>query len=226
LGQEGLYVDLHEELDHLDVMKWDEFFSRSQVIRMDDTEVRVPCAEDHLRILGIHWLRHGAWRPAGLCDIAAALESRPDDFDWERCLGADPVRADWVACAIGLARELLGAELRDQGSKIEIRSAHNSVRLNARRESLPRWLLPAVLRKWQRSVSPNYRVPLSAVFRGDAGWKEFGSNRFTRLDQPVRATIALRGRFNNWPRLPYQLGEVCLHGADKCQNSWARWFAG
>ena len=225
LGQEGLYVDLHDELDHLDVMKWDEFFSRSQLVRVDDTEVRVPCAEDHLRILCIHWLRHGAWRPAGLCDIAAALESRPDDFDWHGCLGADPVRADWVACAIGLARQLLGAEMRDQISEFNTRSAEYSVGLSTRPERLPRWLVPAVLRKWGRSVSPNYRVPLSALLRGDAGWKEFGSNRFTRLDQPVRATVALRGRFNDWPRLPYQLGELFLHAADKCKKSWARCLA-
>src|SRR6266404_6759190 len=51
LGQDSLYVDLHDELNHLDLMKWGEFFSRSRLIIVDDTEVRVPCAEDHLRIL-------------------------------------------------------------------------------------------------------------------------------------------------------------------------------
>jgi Uncharacterised nucleotidyltransferase len=225
LGREGLYVDLHDELDHLDVMTWDEVFSCSQLLRLDETEVRVPCAEDHLRILSIHWLRHGAWRPAGLCDIAAALESRPDDFDWQRCLGADPVRADWVACAIGLAQELLGAEIGDQRSKFNGRSADIPVALSARRESLPRWLIPAVLRQWDRGVSPNHRVPAGSALLGGVGsWKELARNFFMRLDQPVRATIALHGRFNNWPRLPYQLGELLLHRADKCQNSWARWF--
>lgn len=226
LGQDSLNVDLHDELDHLDVMKWDEFFSRSRLIIVDDTEVRVPCAEDHLRILCVHWLRHGAWRPAGLCDIAAALESRPVDFDWERCLGADPVRADWVTCAIGLALELLRAEIGDQGSDLNTRSADNSVRLSARCERLPRWLVSAVLRKWERSVSPNYHVPLSALLGDHGARREFSENFLGRLDQPVRATVALRGRFNNWPRLPYQLGELFLHGADKCQKSWAGWFAG
>ncbi len=225
LGQERLYVDLHDELDHLDVMKWDEFFSRTQILMVDGTEVRVPCAEDHLRILCIHWLRHGAWRPAGLCDIAAALESRPGDFDWERCLGADPVRADWVACAIGLARVLLGAEMRGQRSESKGRNADIPVRLSVRCERLPRWLVPAVLRKWDRSLSPNYRVPLLSVLSSrDGAWKDFAKYFRARLDQPVRATIALHGRFNNCPRLPYQFGELLLHGVDKCQNRWSRWF--
>jgi Uncharacterised nucleotidyltransferase len=225
LGEERLYVDLHDELDHLDVMKWDEFFSRSQLLRVDDIQVRIPCGEDHFRILCVHWLRHGAWRPAGLCDIAAALESRSDDFDWQRCLGADPLRADWVACAIGLAHNLLGAQMLDQRSDLNTVSADNVVRLRARIEHLPRWLMPAVLRKWGQGVSPNYHVPLSALLGGESGRKELAENLLARLDQPVRATVALRGRFNNWPRLPYQMGELFLHRVDKFQNSWARWFA-
>jgi hypothetical protein len=224
LGEEGLCIDLHDELDHLDVMEWSEFFSRSQLLRLDDTDVRVPCAEDHLRILCIHWLRHGAWRPAGLGDIAAAIESRPDDFDWQRCLGADPRRADWVACAIELARELLGAELRGSKSEPNGVSPDGATCLGARRERLPGWLVPAVMRQWERSVSPNYHVPLSALLAGDDGRRKFAENLLARLDQPVRATVSLRGRFNNWPRLPYQLGELFLHRVDKFQSSWSRWF--
>lgn len=219
LGDEGLYVDLHDELDHLDVMTWDEVFAQSQLIEVGETRVRVPCAEDHLRILCLHWLRHGAWRPAGLCDVAAALESLPDDFNWRRCLGADPVRADWVACGIGLARVLLGAEVR---SDFNGRSA----RLSAGPEHLPRWLVPAVLRKWGRGVSPNYRVrAFSVLLSRERGWKQLAEYFFGRLDQPVRATVALHGRFNNWPRLPYQFGELFLHRVDKCRNSWQRWCA-
>jgi len=203
LGEDSSYVDLHDELDHLDVMNWDEFFARSQILKLDDTEVRVPCAEDHLRILCIHWLRHGAWKPAGLCDISAALESRPVDFDWQRCLGADPVRAGWVACTIGLAQKLLGADRADVPST-----------LSAQRE-LPRWLVPAVLRQWSRSLSPNYRAPaVPALLRQIGAWKELAEDIYLRWDQPVRATVALHRRFNNWPQWPYQLGDLLLHSSE------------
>ena len=217
LGDEGLYVDLHKELDHLDVIGWGEFFGRSQLLKVDDTEVRVPCPEDHLRIVCIHWLRHGAWKPAGLCDIAALLESRPDDFDWQRCLGSDPVRAEWVACTIGLAQELLGAKGREQRAKSEERSEGRLALtpLPFAPCHLPRWLVPAVLRQWSRSQSPNNRYEaLTALLHHTSSWKEMVSEIYSRLDQPVRATVALHGRFNNWPRWPYQLGELLMHSPE------------
>jgi len=241
LGDEGLYVDLHRELDHLDVMEWDEFWARTQLVSLcspcpsdespankihhegtEDTErIRVPCAEDHLRILCIHWLRHGAWKAAGLCDIAVALESRPVDFDWQRCLGSDPVRAGWVACTIALARELLGAKSEGQRAKVEGERGEGpatSLPLTPYPlplAPLPRWLVPAVLRQWSRSQSPNTRYQaLPALLNHTSNWKEVMNEIYSRLDQPVRATVALHGRFNNWPRLLYQLGELLLHSPE------------
>ena len=230
LGEDSSYVDLHDELDHLDVMSWNQFFARTQLLKLDDTEVRVPCAEDHLRILSIHWLRHGAWKPAGLCDIAAAVESRPIDFDWRRCLGPDPVRAGWVAAAIRLAQELLGAEVRSQRSEVRGQRAKRD-RRTAKGEAkrgeqsanpiplppypLPLWLVPAVLRQWSRSLSPNYRQQaLPSLLGNITKGKELIGEIYSRLDQPVRATIAMHGRFNNWPRWPYQLGELLLHSPE------------
>jgi hypothetical protein len=258
LGDEGLYVDLHKELDHLDAMPWDEFWARTHLLTLDDTTVRVPCAEDHLRILCLHWLRHGAWKPAGLCDIGAMFESRCEEFDWQRCLGSDPVRAVWVACTIGLAMELLGAENGGQGSEVrgqrsENREQRSEARepwlevggqrlekrakagsgeilfaLRAPREAedalfslhaspfrLPRWLVPAILRQWSRSQSPNACYPaLTALLHHTSSWKETFDDIYSRLDQPVRATVALHGRFNDWPRWPYQLGELVLHSSE------------
>jgi putative nucleotidyltransferase-like protein len=228
--EDASYVDLHDELDHLDVMRWEDFFARTQLVKVEDLDVRVPCAEDHLRILCIHWLRHGAWRPAGLCDVAAAIESLPDEFDWQRCLGPDPVRANWVACTIKLAQELLGAkgkgqraegkEQRAKGKEQRAEGEGSATALPLALSSLPfarlpRWLAPAVLRQWSRSLSPNFREPaLPSLLGRLTVWKELTRDLYSRLDQPVRATVALRGRFNNWPRLPYQLGELLLHSAE------------
>lgn len=59
------------------------------MIKLGETSIRVPAAEDHFRLVAIHLLSHGAWRPLWLCDIAAMLEDLPQDFNWGRCLGTN-----------------------------------------------------------------------------------------------------------------------------------------
>jgi len=104
------YIDLHRGFDHLDDHSFDDLYSHSSILKLDDVDVRVLSPEDHLRVLCVHLLHHNAFRPLWLCDIAAAVDGRASDFDWDRCLGRNR-RADWVACAIGLAHKLLGADV-------------------------------------------------------------------------------------------------------------------
>ena len=101
-------VDLHDRFAQLDCT-WQDVYERSRLEQLGEVEVRLLGAEDHLRLICIHMLGHGAWRPVWLCDIAAAVESLPEDFDWARCLHGHPRRAQWIVCAIGLARQVLGA---------------------------------------------------------------------------------------------------------------------
>jgi hypothetical protein len=191
LGADASYVDLHCGLGRLDDTNWKEVFARTRLValplspRSQEERVRVLGDEDHLRVLSIHWLRHGAWKAAGLCDIALMIENLPPSFDWTICLGPDRTRANWVAAAIALAHELLGAD----ATRCEI-------------QELPRWLVLAVLRQWGRSdTSPAF----AALCRKFTQPKQFLQEFLARWDQPVRATVALRGRFNYWPRFPYQL---------------------
>jgi len=218
---DGHYVDLHSGFAKLELwygrparglhhgqdahatLLWDKLFERSQLVSLGEERIRVLGGEDHLRILCLHLLRSGAWRPLWLCDVAVALETLAADFDWERCLGNDPKIAEWVACTIGLAQQLLGA-----------RSADIPVRLSAQREA-PRWLAPAILRQWNRSLNPHAIEPaLPALLAQTLEARKFFAEIYVRWDQPVRATVAMRGRFNNWPRWPYQLGELLLHTSE------------
>ena len=196
LGAKSPLIDLHRGLGHLEQTSWQDLFERSQLVNLDDMSVRVPCAEDHLRIICVHWLSHGAWQPAGLCDVALSVESRPADFDWQRCLGPDRARASWVACTIGLARQLLGAQVNETP---------------AATLALPRWLVPAVLRQWSSCFSPNYReLALGCLFSRLTRPGDLFQEVRWRWDHPVRATIQLNGAFNNLPRMPFQLAEVVL----------------
>jgi hypothetical protein len=146
-----------------------------------------------------------------------ALETRAEDFDWDRCLTSDPKVADWIACTIGLAQQLLkagSADGEDRGQRSEVRDQKSEV-IEQRAKTLPRWLAPAVLRQWGRSLNPHaleMALPALSARKNDA--RKLFKEIYARWDQPVRATVAVRGRFNNWPRLPYQLGELLLRSSE------------
>ncbi len=167
------------------------------------TAVRVLSAEDHLRLLCLHLLKHGAWRPLWLCDVAAAIEGRASNFDWERVTGKDARRARWIACAIGLAHELLGARLDDTPFERE----------DARR--LPRWLVPEVLKQWATPYAVmqaplRYRAPMRAYLRRPSGVFADLQNRWPN---PIEATVHTGGSFNELPRWPFQVANCITRAA-------------
>jgi len=196
-------IDLHKDCSAVDDRDFDSLYARSRLVNLDGVEVRVPGPEDHLGILCLHLLHHGAFRPLWLCDIAAAVETRPADFDWARCLGKNKRRADWIACTVGLTHQLLGAVVEDTPAA-------------ARSKRLPRWFLSGVLKQWEtpfaKDQSPmKNRAPMAAYLRHPSGALE---DLRARWPNPIMATIDMEGRFNELPRLPYQLG-TCLARALK-----------
>jgi hypothetical protein len=127
-------VDLHTSLPDLPDRNPEEALGRSGLVPLNGVEIRVLCPEDHLRSLALHFFRHGGARPLSLCDIGAALESIDAGFDWEYCLRGDPRLTDRVVRATGLAAALLGARIPSP--------------MATRAQSLPGWLMRAVLRQW------------------------------------------------------------------------------
>jgi hypothetical protein len=193
-------VDLHKGVIQHEGHSFAELFERSLLVQLDDVDVRILRAEDHLRTLCLHLLRHGAMRPLWLCDIALALESRVADFDWNLCLGRSRRRADWIACAIGLAHELLGVAVEDTP-------------VQRRVEHLPTWLLPTALKEWGRLLA--YRTcgtgqPMTSYLTRPRGLLHALRSRWPN---PITATISVESSFNELPRLPFQLGNCFLRTA-------------
>jgi Uncharacterised nucleotidyltransferase len=186
----------HEESDMLH-LPWHEILAHSELVKLEDVEIRVIGPEHHLALLCIHFLKHGGWRPLWLCDIAVALESRSPSFDWELCLGPDGRLADWIACTLGVAHVLLDADVADTP-------------FVERAQRLPHWLVPAILRAWERPrlsehaaadlITTSLRHPTSLPRALQARWLN-----------PLEATVRVGGAFNELPRLPYQIANYALH---------------
>lgn len=182
-------VDLHVAFSSLDPRPWDDLAARSQTVALGTTTVRVLGPEDHLRLLCVHFLRHGATRPLWLCDAGLLVESCDADFDWDRCLGRDARRSEWVKCVLTLAHHLLEARLDDTPL------AHGP-------QELAPWLVRTVLQEWGRMFQP--RTPLATYLGRPAG-----AIRELRRHwpNPIEATINRGGPLNRRPRLPFQLAD-------------------
>jgi hypothetical protein len=188
------WIDLHEHFLELDERSIDELFQRSRFVDLAGEQLRLLSPEDHLALLSIHLLKHGAWRPLWLCDVGAAIESLPTNFDWDVCLGRNRKRGNWIMCAIGLAGELLKAD-------IEAVPPENRIK------ELPHWLVENVLRHWESPFAINqppmsHPVPMWTHLRRPRGLLKGLRERWP---DPILATVSVNGEFSSFPRFPYQL---------------------
>jgi Uncharacterised nucleotidyltransferase len=190
LPDKTIDVDLvHPEIDRLGKRSWQELYPRTHLVRLGQTEVRVPGPEDHLRILCIHMLKGPRMSPVLLCDIALMLETIPEGFDWKLCLGNRP-ESDWIACAIGLAHHLLGVPV-----------AQTPIANRAR--NLPKWLVSAVLKHWADYLPMEYMAPLTTYLRHPKG---ITTALRIRWPSPIESSLVFKRPFSRTPPLPYQLG--------------------
>jgi hypothetical protein len=189
----------HREFTLLGDGGWDSLYARSRTLPLNESEIRVLGREDQMRFLCLHLLRHSAYRPLWLCDVAAALESAPADFDWEIVLGGDALGRNWVACVIDLARGLLGARREEMPEELKAARA-------------PSWLVAEVLRQWERPTTAEHmpREPMAASLRHPA---RALPALLGRWPDPIRAFVGLNQPFDERARLPRQLKLYAVQAA-------------
>lgn len=186
----SLPVDLHNGLRHLDSVPFRELMSYSKVIRLGETDVRVLCDEDHLRVLCIHWLNDGGAYREKLKDIHYAVENRRADFNWDRCLNiVNKKRRRWTVCAILLAHKYFATKIDDTPIADE--------------KELPKWLIKAVEKEWAHPVRLQ---PLVFFLKDRASFWQQLKKRIP--PNPIQATIEMGGDFDSRYRVHYQLLDI------------------
>lgn len=201
-------IDLHNGAKTLDNVSFTKLYARSQVLQCGATRIRIPCAEDHLRILCVHWLTDGGAKREKLWDVFYAVKNRPADFDWERCLeAAGKTRKKWVVCTIALAVKYLGLPLADtpiavQGSEI------------------PGWVIDTIEKEWASGVP---LIPLRYCLHER---KKLWQQVCKRLPpNPIQATVDMEGEFDDRSRFFYQLGDVFLRLKPSLIKIFGNFFA-
>jgi hypothetical protein len=185
-------VDLHAGFAKFGIREQEKLYARTELVNIGGAEIRILGAEDHLRVICFHLMREGAWRPLWLVDVAAALESLPESFDWNYCL-RERLQARPVISAIALAQHLLGA------SSERLPEAH---RFNQN----PRWLIATVLNEWGSltpSMSRRHEVPMMGHLHKQ---EDILDGLRHRWPNAIEATTTMNGPFNELPRLPFQIG--------------------
>ena len=171
---------------------------QSVVHRTPSGPIRVLGAEDHLRLVCLHQLHHGAWRPLWLCDVAILLEALPEGFSWGRCLAGSRRRSEAVLACVGLAVEWLGATPRVAPPSLWV----------------PPWFRSAVAAAWERGFRSTPEslegIPL----------RRLAPALRARWPDPLSATLHLGAPLRGMPRLPVQLAELFRRAGRHALRRW------
>ena len=183
-----------------------ELERRSSVETIGTASFRMLGAEDHLRLVCLHQLDHGGWRPLWLCDVAAFVESLPRSFDWGVALAGNSRLSDAVVALIALAEELLGARLP----------------AGTPRGAVPSWFRKAILRAWANG----FQAPPDSLLRlHRLGFGRAAAAVRARWPDPVTATLHLRAPFRGIPRPLLQIAECARRTLLFGRRTWKLAFS-
>lgn len=190
---DGIFIDLHKGLSHFDILPWERLFTNSEIFNLDGTEIRLLCPEDHLRVICSHWLIDGGENKQRLWDIFHAVDRRPREFDWEKCL--DVVtrnRQKWVIYTIGIAHYYLGLDI-------------SGLPFEEHAKRVPKWMKREVEKNWEANIPI---VPLSNCKHDKKLlWQQIKK----RIPpNPIYSTISMNGCLDAKSRLHYQVGNFLM----------------
>ena len=178
-----------------------ELAARSSKETLGSATFRVLAAEDHLRLICLHQLDHGGWRPLWLCDVAAFVEALPSGFRWEAVLAGNSHLSDAVVALLGLAEELLGAHLPP----------------GTPRAPVPAWFRKAMLRAWGGGFQG---PPDSLLELHHLDVRRAAAAIRARWPDPLTSTLHLRAPLTGVPRPLLQVAECGRRALLFARRAW------
>ncbi|MCI5075214.1 nucleotidyltransferase family protein [Oricola sp.] len=190
LGQ----IDLHRGIDCYGSAPFAELVERSIAVATEDgSPARTLGDEDHLRLLCLHFLKHGGWKPVWLCDVAAMLETVRDDFLPSLCHEGNPLTRRKIEVVCSLAVDILGARPRSAAQIFA-------------RDPAPEWMRRSVLKQWGRPAGLHRsRLAFRKSITRRPGW--LLSDIAARWPDPVSAADWAGGRFDGWGVRLFQIAK-------------------
>ena len=195
-GELSTMVEFH--LGHVSSLDRDmgEVRARALPFTAGETSCLMPAPEDHLRLLALHMLLHGGWRPVWVLDLGLFLRRLPDPFYWDLLLDGPPWERRAVQEALRLAVDFFGPGT----------------------DGLPEWLaappLPwlraAVLDQWGRGPGSSATGPLEAGHLQKPAFRRL----LAHWRGPIQATMELKAPWNGIPRLPFQAAATARRAPD------------
>lgn len=186
-----LSIDLHNGFRHLDKCSWSDIFERSDLVEVNDTQVRTLSAEDHLRVVCAHWLTDGGEYKERLWDMYHLVWSRPADFDWSICLdAAGPVRRNWVLCTLALVHKYFGLPIDDIPDAVK-------------ETKIPGWMVNCLESEWDSHIRLR---PLHTCLTDPRMLLVQIRKRVP--PNPIQATVEMEGLFDEKTRVFIQIGNM------------------
>lgn len=184
----SINIDLHKGLRHLDKLSWDDNFENSELIFLDDVQIRVLAAEDLFRVMCVHWLTDGGENKKKLWDIYYLITNSRENFDWNRCFGkVSETRKNWMIYTVGLVHNYLDLDL--EGFPYADKA-----------QNPPAWLDKNINKIWERK---HPFIPLDACFSDTEMF--FYQLRLRLSPNPIMALVGLEEDFDKKLIFPYQI---------------------